>query len=49
MKILKLMMLAALAVMVVTSCSQNNLRVKRGKAPKVLVLYYSQTSNTKAA
>ena len=48
MKILKLMMLAALAVMVVTSCSQNNLRVKRGKAPKVLVLYYSQTSNTKA-
>ncbi len=42
------MMLAALAVMVVTSCSQNNLRVKRGKAPKVLVLYYSQTSNTKA-
>ena len=41
-------MLAALAVMVVTSCSQNNLRVKRGKAPKVLVLYYSQTSNTKA-
>ena len=48
MKILKLMMLAALAVMVVTSCSQNNLRVKRGKAPKVLVLYYSQKSNTKA-
>ena len=42
------MMLAALAVMVVTSCSQNNLRVKRGKAPKMLVLYYSQTSNTKA-
>ena len=41
-------MLAALAVMVVASCSQNNLRVKRGKAPKVLVLYYSQTSNTKA-
>lgn len=41
-------MLAALAVMVVTSCSQSNLRVKRGKAPKVLVLYYSQTSNTKA-
>ena len=48
MKILKLMMLAAVAMMVVTSCSQNNLRVKRGKAPKVLVLYYSQTSNTKA-
>ena len=48
MKILKLMMLAALAMIVVTSCSQNNLRVKRGKAPKVLVLYYSQTSNTKA-
>ena len=41
-------MLAALAMIVVTSCSQNNLRVKRGKAPKVLVLYYSQTSNTKA-
>jgi len=40
-------MLAAVAMMVVTSCSQNSLRVKRGKAPKMLVLYYSQTSNTK--
>ena len=47
MKIMKLLMLAAVAMMVVTSCSQNSLRVKRGKAPKMLVLYYSQTSNTK--
>lgn len=48
MKIMKLIMLAAVAMMAVTSYSQNSLRVKRGKAPKVLVLYYSQTSNTKA-
>ena len=48
MRIMKLLMLAALAMIVATSCSQNSLRVKRGKAPKILVLYYSQTSNTKA-
>lgn len=42
MKTLKLMMLAALAMMVVASCSH-----KSEKASKVLVLYYSQTSNTK--
>ncbi len=47
MKIMKLMMLAALAMMVVTSCSQNSLRAKKGKDPKMLVLYYSLTSNTK--
>lgn len=41
MKFLKLMMLAALAVMVVTSCSPKK------EEPKVLVLYYSLTSNTK--
>ena len=46
MKTLKLMMIAALAMMVVTSCSQNS--QKNEKASKVLVLYYSQTSNTKA-
>lgn len=42
MRILKLMLLAAFAMLVVTSCSQKK------DAPKVLVLYYSQTSNTKA-
>jgi flavodoxin len=47
MKLLKIILLAAVAVMAVTSCSQNSMRVKKGKAPKVLVLYYSQTSNTK--
>ena len=41
MKILKMMMCAALAIMAVTSCSQKK------EDPKVLVLYYSQTSNTK--
>ena len=41
MKILKLMMCAALAMMLAVSCS------KKEEAPKVLVLYYSQTSNTK--
>ena len=41
MKILKMMMCAALAMMAVTSCSQKK------EEPKVLVLYYSQTSNTK--
>jgi len=47
MKILKLLMLAAVVMIVATSCSHNGMRVKRGKAPKMLVLYYSQTSNTK--
>ncbi len=47
MKIMKLMMIAALAMIVATSCSQNSLRAKKGKAPKMLVLYYSLTSNTK--
>ena len=46
MKILKLMMLAALAVMVVTSCSPKK-EAKEAPKSKVLVLYYSQTSNTK--
>ena len=41
MKILKMMMCAALAMMAVASCTQKT------EAPKVLVLYYSQTSNTK--
>ena len=41
MKIVKLMMCAALAMMVAASCSHEK------EAPKVLVLYYSQTSNTK--
>ena len=41
MKMLKIMMCAALALMVVTSCSQKK------EDPKVLVLYYSLTSNTK--
>ena len=41
MEILKLMMCAALAMMAAVSCSQKE------DAPKVLVLYYSQTSNTK--
>ena len=41
MKILKMMICAAFSLMVATSCSQKN------ETPKVLVLYYSQTSNTK--
>ena len=41
MKILKMMMCAALATMVAASCTPKK------EAPKVLVLYYSQTSNTK--
>ena len=41
MKILRLMMCASLAMMLAVSCS------KKEEAPKVLVLYYSQTSNTK--
>ncbi len=47
MKILKLMMCAALAMMVITSCSQKSQNSEKEKASKVLVLYYSQTSNTK--
>ena len=47
MKLLKIILLAAVAMMVVTSCSQGSQRAKKGKAPKMLVLYYSQTSNTK--
>ena len=46
MKVFKLMMLIALAMMVATSCSQKKDAEKN--ASKVLVLYYSQTSNTKA-
>ncbi len=45
MKVFKLIMLIALAMMVATSCSQKKDAEK--KASKVLVLYYSQTSNTK--
>lgn len=41
MKILKIMFGLALAMMVAVSCSPKK------EAPKVLVLYYSQTSNTK--
>lgn len=48
MKILKFMLLAAFAMIVVASCGQKSMRAQRGKAPKMLVLYYSQTSNTKA-
>ena len=48
MKILKLMMLAALAMMVVTSCSQKSQNSDKKEASKMLVLYYSLTSNTKA-
>ena len=40
-------MCAALAMMVVTSCSQKSQNSEKEKASKVLVLYYSQTSNTK--
>ena len=45
MKVLKLMMLAALAMMLATSCSQKKESEKSDS--KVLVLYYSLTSNTK--
>lgn len=41
MKIFKMMMCAALAMMAAVSCTSKE------EAPKVLVLYYSQTSNTK--
>ena len=47
MKILKLMLFAAFAVIVVASCGPKSMRAQKGKAPKMLVLYYSQTSNTK--
>lgn len=43
MKVLKLMMLIALAMMVATSCTPK----KEAPKSKVLVLYYSLTSNTK--
>ncbi len=41
MKLLKLLMCAAIALMVAVSCSQKE------EAHKVLVLYYSQTTHTK--
>ena len=41
MKFLKFIVLAAVALMAVVSCTQKK------ETPKVLVLYYSQTSNTK--
>lgn len=41
MKLLKILMCAAVALMTVVSCSPKK------EEPKVLVLYYSQTSNTK--
>ena len=44
MRILKLMMLAALAMMAVVSCTPKK---ETKEASKVLVLYYSLTSNTK--
>ena len=40
-------MFAVLAVIVATSCSQKSQNSENEKASKVLVLYYSQTSNTK--
>ena len=40
-------MFAVLAVIVATSCSQKSQNSEKEKASKVLVLYYSQTSNTK--
>ena len=47
MKLLKLMMCAAIALMTVVSCTPKKETSKK-ETPKVLVLYYSQTSNTKA-
>lgn len=41
MKLLKIMLCAAVALIAVVSCTQKK------EAPKMLVLYYSQTSNTK--
>lgn len=46
MRLLKLMMLAAVALMAVVSCTPKKVTTKK-ESPKVLVLYYSQTSNTK--
>ena len=48
MKIFKLMLIAASAMIIVASCGPKSQRTNKGKAPKMLVLYYSQTSNTKA-
>ena len=45
MRLLKLMMLAAVALMAVVSCTPKKETSKK-EAPKVLVLYYSLTSNT---
>ena len=45
MRLLKLMMLAAVALMAVVSCTPKKGTSKK-EAPKVLVLYYSLTSNT---
>ena len=46
MRLLKLMMLAAVALVAVVSCTPKKGTSKK-EAPKVLVLYYSLTSNTK--
>ena len=46
MKFLKLMMLTALAVMAVVSCTPKKV-AQESPQTKVLVLYYSLTSNTK--
>lgn len=48
MKILKSMLLAAIAMLVVTSFTQNNQKSQKEAPHKVLVLYYSLTSNTRA-
>ena len=45
MRLLKLMMLAAVALMAVVSCTPKKETSKK-ESPKVLVLYYSLTSNT---
>ena len=45
MRLLKLMMLAAVALMAVVSCTPKKVTSKK-ESPKVLVLYYSLTSNT---
>ena len=46
MRLLKLMMLVAVALMAVVSCTPKKETSKK-ESPKVLVLYYSLTSNTK--
>jgi flavodoxin len=49
MKVMRLLMLAAVAMMVAVACNPNKTqRANFGPKPKMLVLYYSQTSNTKA-